>query len=73
MEFAFYKASGELHDAQELISGESINPATNEKYSVEGFDYLDIYSTEEIIGKTKLLKYLAKNYPSDLILAILDL
>lgn len=35
MEFAFYRTSGCLHDIQDCIDGEAINPATGELYSEE--------------------------------------
>lgn len=79
MEWCFYKkGSGALHDVQEDIDENSINPATGKPYGdeknwTENYRFLQ---TWEILKKSEnenVLKYLATNYPKDLINAIKNL
>jgi hypothetical protein len=72
MQFAFYNDNGfisGLHDVQEEINEISICPATQKPYgeSVNDYEIMDIY---EILNDFRILQYLAKDYPDDLVKAI---
>jgi hypothetical protein len=77
MELIFYTETGILHDTQdELIVGETMNPGTDQVYTDDDLDTLDICDIEEILthkSHKEKLKHLAKEYPQVLINAIKEM
>ena len=71
MDFIFYKNSGLLHDVQEtFVEDQSIDPATGEIYDNGIMDNFYVYDIDNVIENPQLLKYLALEYPHDLIKAL---
>lgn len=82
MDFAFYITTGELHDAQDSIGGNSIDPATGKKYKCKDsatgeyvLDHLNVLSMQELLFEKNrgYLEYLAESHKDALIDGILSL
>lgn len=72
MEFAFYKETGTLHDCQEFINEDSVDPSTGRFYTLKDIDGLRLVDLYDILADKTLkdLVYLIKNYQEELMQSI---